>query len=176
MTLLVLDVKDAAVASQADLVGSAGPPLVSYALGFVILGLLWNGQQVTLAYTERTDRLHLWLGIVFLLWAGLVPFPTALIAVWPVSFLAVATYAGVLALAALTLLAQWIYATHGRRLVAPDLPDHVVRSVVRRLVWATALYGVGVVVAVWSPPMGVAALAASHLFFVVRPVTDAETV
>ena len=78
MTLLVLDVKDAAVAADParPLLAAVGPQLFGYGLGFVILGLLWNGHHVVFAYVERADRVLLWLNVAFLLSAALGPDPT----------------------------------------------------------------------------------------------------
>ena len=81
MTLLSLGVVDAAgeVVSFSTLLSDIGPRLFAYALSFAILGLFWNGQHVTFHYTDRTDRAHLWLGITFLLFVALIPFPAALL-------------------------------------------------------------------------------------------------
>ena len=175
MTLLVLDVTDAAVSAAEDaVVRDVVPQLASYALGFVILGLLWNGHHVAYHYVERVDRTLLWLNVVFLLFAALVPFPAEMLAQWPVTFAAVAVYGAVLTCAALALLAAWLWA--GRQgLVSARATPETRRGLTVRLVRAVALYAVGVAVAWWSPPAGVAVLAASHVFFVARPVDDVET-
>ena len=175
MTLLVLDVKDAAVAAPPGAFARAvGPQLVSYGLSFTILGLLWNGHHVAFHYVERSDRALLWLNVAFLLFVALVPLPAEMIAEWPIRFAAVAVYGAVLSCAALALYAVWTYATHGRRLVRSTLSAGTVRSLKARFVRATALYLVGVAVAWWSPPAGVAVLALSHGFFVAQPVDAVE--
>ena len=174
MTLLVLDVTDAAVAAPDGAAWDAvGPQLASYVLGFVVLGLLWNGHHVAFAHVEHVDRPLLWLNVAFLLFAALVPFPAELIARWPVAFSAVAVYGAVLTCAALALLAAWTYAVRAG-LVGPAVGPATVRGLQGRLVRAVALYGAGVAVAWWSPPAGVAVLFASHLFFVARPVDAVE--
>ena len=87
MTLLSLDVvaEAANVTDAESLLNDLGPKLFAYALSFVILGLLWNGQHVAFHYTQRTDRAHLWLGIIFLLFIALIPFPATLLGEWPVT-------------------------------------------------------------------------------------------
>ena len=175
MTPLVLNVVDAAISVPVGqpVLPVVVPQLASYALSFVILGLLWNGHHVAFHYVEHADRGLLWRNIVFLLFAALVPFPAEMIARWPIAFGAVAAYGGVLTCAALSLLAVWVHAA-ARGLTAADLPPAVARAIPRRIVSAVLLYGGGVAVAWWSPVGGVAVLAASHLFFVARPVTEAE--
>lgn len=170
MTLLVLDVKDAAVAG-----GAVGPQLASYGLSFMILGLLWNGHAVAFHYVERSDRVLLWLNVAFLLFAALIPLPAEMIAEWPVRFEAVAVYGAVLSCSALALLALWTYATHHSvRLVRSNLAAGTVRGLKVRLVRATALYLFGVAIAWWSPAVGVVVLALSHAFFIARPVDAVE--
>ena len=176
MTLLAFDVVDAAadISSFRTLLGEIGPELFAYALSFTILGLFWNAHHIAFHYTERTDRAHLWLGIVFLLFVALIPLPAQLLGEWPVSRLAVVVYGVSLALSALAIDLQWAYATHGRRLTSPTLPDSVVHALHQRLRVALASYAVGVLVGLWSPPLGVAIFILSHVSLALTPVAPAE--
>ena len=176
MTFLVLDVKDAVVEAGGDapFLLVLLPKLGSYVLGFVILGLFWNGHHIAFRHTERTDRVHLWLNIHFLVWAALVPFSAELLGERYTEPLPVLVYGVNLSLVAFALYAVWWYATHNRRLVAEDLPERTVQALKVRLVTAVASYAVAVAVAFVQPALGIAVFVASHLFFVARPVTRAE--
>ena len=176
MTLLVFDVKDVVVEAShyTNLFPLLLPKLGSYLLGFIILGLLWNGHHIALHYTERTDRMHLWLNILFLIWAALVPFPAELLGERYDDPLSVLVYGVNLSLAVLSLYAVWKYATHQRRLVASDLPERTVRALKVRLLSAVGFYAVAVGVAFIHSAAGIAVFVFSHLYFVVRPVTRAE--
>ena len=176
MTLLSLDVVAAAgeVSSIQSLLVDIGPQLFAYALSFTILGLFWSGHHVAFHYILRTDRVHLWLGILFLLFVALIPFPAALLGKWPITRLAVVVYGVFLALAALALDLQWTYATQGRRLVADTLPASIVRSIHQRLWVALGSYAVGVLVALWNPLAGVAIFVLSHVSLALIPITPSE--
>ena len=176
MTLLAFDVVDAAagVTSFETLVSEIGPKLFAYALSFTILGLFWNAHHIAFHYTERTDRAHLWLGIVFLLFVALIPVPAELLGEWPISRLAVVVYGVTLALSALSFDLQWAYATRGRRLTSATLPASVVHALHQRLWVALASYALGVVVGLWSPPLGVTLFVLSHVSLALTPVAPAE--
>ena len=176
MTFLVLDVKDAVVeaSDNAPLLPILLPKLGSYLLGFIILGLLWNGHHIAHRYTERTDRVHLWLNILFLVWAALVPFPAELLGERYNEASSVLIYGVNLSLAALSLYWVWSYATRNHRLVSPDLPQQTIRALKIRLLSAVGLYAVAVATAFVYPAAGIVVFVASHLYFVVSPVTRAE--
>ena len=150
------------------------PKLGSYVLGFTILGLFWNGHHIALQYTERTDRVHLWLNIHFLIWAALVPFPAELLGERYSDPVSVLIYSINLSLAALALYAVWWYATHNRRLVADDLSPKVVRALKARLLRAIGSYLVAIGAAYVHPWLGISVFVASHLYFIIRPVTEVE--
>lgn len=177
MTFLVLDVKDAVVeaADNVPLLWALLPKLGSYILGFVILGLFWNGHHIASHYTERTDRIHLWLNIHFLIWTALVPFPAELLGERYSEPLSVLVYGINLSLAAIALYAVWWYATQNRRLVSKNLPEQTVRALKVRLLLAVGSYVVAVGFAFLHPFAGIAVFVASHLYFVVRPVNKAES-
>ena len=176
MTLLVFDVKDIVTetSDNVDLFPAILPKLGSYLLGFIILGLFWNGHHIALRYTERTDRVHLWLNILFLIWAALVPFPAELLGERYDDPVSVLVYGVNLSLAALALYAVWWYATHNRRLVADDLPEKTIRALKVRLLTAVGLYAVAIGVAFVHPTAGIVVFVISHLYFAVQPVTQAE--
>ncbi|GJG85404.1 hypothetical protein tb265_05850 [Gemmatimonadetes bacterium T265] len=64
------------------------------------------------------------------------------------------------------LVANWTYATRGRRPVDPALPDGVVRWFFRRLAVGPALYALGIALAFVSPRAGVAVYGFAVLYYV----------
>lgn len=176
MTFLVLDVKDAVVeaASSEPILPVLLPKLCSYILGFLILGLFWNGHHVALHYTRRTDRIHLWLNINFLTWAALVPFPAELLGERYAEPIAVVVYGLNLTVAAIALYLIWQYATQNHRLVDRDLPKEIVIDLKRRLMLATLSYAVAICAALIHPYVGVLFFVASHIYFVSQPITRSE--
>lgn len=136
MTVLVLGLRTPiANLSESDLrsqVLSQWPNIVVYAFSFVVLGLFWIGHHTQFHYIKRTNRVFLWINVVFLLTIGFIPFSTSLVGLYPFSPTAVRVYGANLAATSIMLNTVWWYATHKNRLVDKDLDPHIVRSTQRR--------------------------------------------
>lgn len=152
MTLLVLDLKVPAqdiIHSEGDIwqaLGRLTPSLISYALGFMTLGIFWVGQSTQFSYIERSNRGYAWIHIFFLLAVGLMPFTTSFLNAHIQYKTAIAVYYGNLVLAGWTLYISLVYAeryelTNFER----DNPEHqaVMIALKRRLVYSQALYMLG---------------------------------
>ncbi|MDQ2741004.1 MAG: TMEM175 family protein, partial [Chloroflexota bacterium] len=81
ITLLVLDLHQPTVAH--GLLGALlqeWPAYLSYALSFLIIGIIWAQHHAMFRSIRRTDHLFLLINVVFLMWIAVLPFPTALLA------------------------------------------------------------------------------------------------
>ena len=111
MTVLVLGLRTPiANLSESDLrseVLSLWPNIVAYAFSFVVLGLFWIGHHNQFHYIKRTNRIFLWINIIFLLTIGFIPFSTSLIGLYPFSPTAVRVYGVNLAATGIMLNAVW---------------------------------------------------------------------
>jgi uncharacterized membrane protein len=110
------------------------PNYTAYAFSFVVLGLFWIGHHAQFHYIKQTDRIFLWINVLFLLTIGFIPFSTSLIGLYPFSPTAVRVYGANLAATGIMLNLVWWYATYNRRLVDKDLDPHVVTLAQRRTV------------------------------------------
>ena len=82
LTLLVLDIKAPKAISEAELISkllALWPKLFSYIISFVILGILWFGHHMEFHYIRRSDRIHIWLNLLFLMCIAFIPFSAALL-------------------------------------------------------------------------------------------------
>src|SRR5438093_10341399 len=59
------------------------PHILAYVFSFVVLGVYWIGHHNQFHYIKRTDRVFLWVNILFLLTIGFVPFSTSLLGLYP---------------------------------------------------------------------------------------------
>jgi uncharacterized membrane protein len=100
---------------------------------------------------------------LFLLSVSFLPFPTGLQAVYRGDMLAVVFFGCAHILCGLTLLALWLYATHRRRLVAPEVPRRVVRSMTQRIAVGPALSDLAIAASAYN-------VWAGKLLFLVIPV------
>src|SRR5262249_48029527 len=97
MTVLVLGIQVPDGGGEAELSArlvTLGPQLDSYALSFVMLGVMWVGHHYQFQYICRADRGFLWLNLVFLLAVTFVPFATGVLGNYPGAPLAVFLYGG----------------------------------------------------------------------------------
>jgi uncharacterized membrane protein len=149
MTVLVLALSLPQVnLSESDLQGEIvklSPHILAYAFSFIVLGVYWIGHHNQFHYIKRTDRIFLWVNIVFLLTIGFVPFSTSLLGEYPFSPSAVRIYGANLGATGLALYTIWWYATSQHRLVEKDLDPHIVSLAKNRTIIGpiVSLLGIG---------------------------------
>ena len=134
LTLLVLDIRvpeatpDAALLSQ---IIDLWPQFFSYVLSFVILGLFWIGHQLESHYIYKSDDVHIWLSLLFMLFIALVPFSSSLLGSHPSSQTAVVVYSSNILAASCLCYIHWRYASNKHRLISPRLNTQLVSATSR---------------------------------------------
>jgi TMEM175 potassium channel family protein len=137
MTVLVLGIQVPDVADASELwphLVALWPKFASYALSFVMLGVLWIGHYYQFQYIRRTDRTLIWLNLLFLLMVTFLPFGAGVLGNSYRSTVAVALYGGTILAAGSALLLHWQHATRDRKLVVAELPNEVVATLRARIV------------------------------------------
>jgi uncharacterized membrane protein len=155
-TLLVLEFS-VDVTNGADL-GSQllhlWPSYLAYVTSFVTIGIIWMNHHWCVATMARTDRTLLFVNVLLLMTIAFLPFPTKLVAQFlqkPGERAAVLAYAATFVVMSILYNVWWRYASHGRRLIADDVPDSRLRAISRAFDPGVPMY-VGVfVVAIFSP-------------------------
>lgn len=143
MTVLVLGLRVPTVPPNSTLsqeLLNIWPSVLSYAMSFVILGVYWVGHHAMFHYVRATNRVFLWINILFLLTVGFIPFSTSLLGSHSGERAAVIVYGSNLILCGLSLYATWWYAASNHRLVDPDLDPHVVSLAKRRILVGPLVY------------------------------------
>ena len=130
LTVPVPNLPESELASQ---IRGHWPNYLAYAFSFIVLGVYWIGHLNQFHYIKQSDRVFLWVNILFLLTIGFVPFSTSLLGLYPFSPTAVRVYGANLAATGLALYAVWWYATSQHRLVEKDLDPHIVSLAKRRI-------------------------------------------
>jgi uncharacterized membrane protein len=154
ITLLVLglEVPSAREVPDQRLVGYLADtlyPLVGYVISFALIGIFWLQHYVLFHDITRVNRTFVVLNGLFLLCLSFIPFPTGLHAIYREDELATVMYGGTIALAGISLLAIWRYATVSHRLVKPELSARSIRS----MTWQLAI----------APLVSIAAMGVSYL-------------
>ena len=149
LTVPVITAGDAAAELPVSLIGE-WPTFFIYIISFLIIGNWWIAHHRIFQHINRADRTLLWLNLVFLLFITLIPFQTTLMIRYPGAFIAVAFYALTQAIAGITLVTLWYYATRGRRLTDPGLSAVTVRYYLIRGLLGSVTYLISIGIAVFS--------------------------
>jgi uncharacterized membrane protein len=175
MTVLVLGIRVPEGGGSAGLTAQLSalwPKFASYAMSFIMLGVLWIGHHFQFQYIRRTDRALLWLNLLFLLTVTFLPFSTAVLGNYYSTRGAVVLYGSTVALAGGCLLAHWMYATRKRHLVAADLDPSVIGSIRLRIAIGLVLSLAGTTAGLFDTRTSLAIFLAIPLVYLVRSRVD----
>jgi uncharacterized membrane protein len=131
-----------------------------YVLGFIVLGIYWILHHYMFQYIKRSDGVLLWLNILLLIFAALVPFSTKVLNVnqglLPGGqqsaagiFFGITTVASIL-----ILLGMWEYAVRGYRLVHRDINDQIITALRRVILVGVAIFSIGIALSYLVPLAG----------------------
>jgi uncharacterized membrane protein len=137
MTVLVLGIAVPDVTGPGQLLThlrELWPKFASYALSFVMLGVLWIGHYYQFHYIKRTDRKLIWINLFFLLSVTFLPFGAGVLGNSYEDPIAVVLYGGTILAAGTALLLHWQHATHKPELLAPNVPALVIESLRTRII------------------------------------------
>jgi uncharacterized membrane protein len=172
ITLLVIEIRPPTPAegeSLARALWEQWPHYLGYFLSFLVLGVMWLNHHRILEPAQRVDGIVLVLNLNLLLWAVLIPFPTAVVA----DFIreggddaktAVALYGGVILLAAIAFTALFIGIT--REGIVDQLPTpEQVRAARLRFGLGVGVYTGAFLLSWLSPAMALAAHATMAAYY-----------
>jgi len=154
-TLLVLEIGvDAAHESLGSALLDLWPSYLAYVTSFVTIGIIWMNHHYCVETMARADRTLMFLNLLLLLTVAFLPFPTRLVAEYlqkPDEQAAVYAYAATFVVMATIYNLWWRYASTGRRLIAEHVPESTVRTITRAFNPGVPMYGLTLLVAVFSP-------------------------
>lgn len=160
ITIMVLALQVPREASWAALLRVA-PSLLSYALSFVVVAIMWVNHHYLLRLAKHADAHLLWANNFLLFWMSLIPFVTADLGRNHTAPFAVALYGAVLALAAAAF--TWLRHVINRHHRHDDEMNYYNRRMLRKSAFSTALYASSI-------PLAYASIRLSFLVFVLIPV------
>ena len=172
ITLLVIEIRPPTLdegESLARALWEQWPHYLGYFLSFLVLGVMWINHHRILEPAQRVDGIVLVLNLNLLLWAVLIPFPTAVVA----DFLreggddaktAVALYGAVILLAAIAFTALFVGIT--REGIVDELPTPAqVRAARLRFGLGVAVYSGAFLLSFLSPALALAAHATMAAYY-----------
>ncbi|HYG91925.1 MAG TPA: TMEM175 family protein [Azospirillum sp.] len=118
MTLLVLNLRvpETSAVPLIMVLQQMLPRIDNWLITFMVGGALWVMHHNMLAQLRCTNTLFLWLNLLFLVCISFLPYPTALVTLYPEETAAVILFSGSVGFAGLVLMSQWLYASHNGRL------------------------------------------------------------
>jgi uncharacterized membrane protein len=144
------------------------PNLLSYALGFLTLGMFWVGHQTQLNHFDHSNRHLTWIQLTFLLAVSVMPFSTGLLAAHITTRTALIVYWLNLLLLGLLLVASWRYA-HSAKLVKEETTAELRDAFERRIVVAQVLYAISVSLCVINTYVSIVAIVLLQLNSAIAP-------
>ncbi|HUE60246.1 MAG TPA: TMEM175 family protein [Acidimicrobiales bacterium] len=144
------------------------PNIVTYFMSFMTLGIFWVAQETQLSEVKRTDRDYTWIMLTFLLFVTLVPFSTALLAAYYLSWMAVVEYwfniflLGAFNTAAVEYAARaGLFAAARRAILLP--------AIRRRALIAQSLYALATALSIFDTRISIAAIVLIQLNYALAP-------
>jgi uncharacterized membrane protein len=142
------------------------PPLATFVLSFIIVGVYWISHHHTLHFVKEVNRRLLWLNLLVLLCVVFIPFPTSLLGTGFNNPLAVRIYGLSLIATNASGLLFWLYASSHEELMVVPITKQFGRAVLIIQTSPMFVYGLAVVLAGWSTTASLVLYAAVPLFFV----------
>lgn len=105
ITIMVFDLKIPEMTDVPHLLSALYlmvPKLLSYALSFLTLAIMWVNHHQMFHQISRSERKLLWYNIMLLFWMSLIPFATNFLGAQPMSWLACLVYGLIFFLCALS--------------------------------------------------------------------------
>lgn len=150
MTLLVLqfkvpDLEPEEMDRLFDWLFDLGPKISAYVISFMTCGVFWVAHHVQMNYVYRSDRIFMWMNIVFLMVISAIPFSAALIGEYHESPVTIRIYCCNLMLAFMILYFQKLYAEGPGRLVDREIDPDFLRIAGERLLVGPVIYAIAAI-------------------------------
>ena len=173
ITLLVIEIHVPEVGrgeTLAHALWQQWPSYVAYLVSFLTIGVIWLNHHRVFTQVIGVDGPLLVLNLNVLLWTGLIPFPTAVVAQHlrdggEPARTAAALYCGVLLVMGLAFGALFAWVTHTDRLLGRLPPPGVVRAARRRFMLGLVVYGAALALSWVSAPLAVALCGLMALYY-----------
>jgi uncharacterized membrane protein len=178
ITLLVLDIPVPERAGPHGLAHDLGhnwPHFVAYAVSFLTIGVIWINHHAALRRLIVVDHGVLALNLLLLLFIGLLPFSTALMANFlrrhSGAHLAAAIYAGSFLAMSITFFAMQRYVLSRPGILDPTIDEASRRVIARRNAVGLIPYAVATAAAALSPYVTLAICGAIALYYALPQTT-----
>jgi uncharacterized membrane protein len=173
ITLLVIEIHPPEIGAGETLahaLWAQWPSYLAYLVSFLTIGVIWLNHHRVFTQVARVDGPLLVLNLNLLLWTGLIPFPTAVVAEHlrdggEAAQTAAALYCGVLLGTSLAFGALFAWVTRDDRLLHRPPPPGVVGAARLRFMVGLVVYAVAFVLSWVSAPLALALCGLMALYY-----------
>ena len=177
ITLLVFNIKtpelpDGDLNRLPQILWMAWPALLSYVLSFLIIGMYWVTHHNIFHHIQRSNRLLLWLNLLFLMCVAFIPFSAGLLGRYERAQSAIVLYGATLIVTGLTLQVLWAYVSHKRRLTDDVLNSRMVRKASFKILSVPMVCAISILASFVSPRISLGIYLLVPFFFVLPDGLD----
>ncbi len=120
--------------------------LIGYTLGFLVIGIYWVIHHFMFHFIKNSDGVLVWLNILFLMFAALVPLATKVNNTSEYqSSNGLLFYFATTVISILLLLIMWVYSTRGYRLIDKDLDKKTISFVSKTILIGTGIFVISLI-------------------------------
>jgi uncharacterized membrane protein len=175
LTLLVLEIRVPELSVDEglqDAFHEIRPSLVAFLISFVVVANAWARHRDLFTLIRRTDRVLIWLNLLYMLPLAILPFGTALLARYQRDPVALELYGLILVAIALARLAIWGYATGRPNLLYVPVEERSRWNRAAVVTIPTVAYAIAIGLASTAPKVSLAIYALTPvIYFVAISVT-----
>ncbi|HEY9811472.1 MAG TPA: TMEM175 family protein [Halomicronema sp.] len=172
ITLLVLEIKVPVIPPEivsAELphkLLELMPKFLGYLTSFLVVGTYWVAHHNALSYATQSNRVLVWLNILFLMCLSFIPFPTGLFSEYPSQSLASVFYGMTLLITAIIFNILWWYIAYGGNLVPANVNRQVLDKITRGGLLGLPFYVLAIVFSYVNLAVSVAIYIGLPIFYI----------
>ena len=152
-------------AAMREYLANLGQPLLTYALSFATVGIIWLNHHATFAQIRYVDRTGNILNLLLLAIVCFIPFPTALLARYGPLPSSTAFYGATFTAMSVAYAVNWRYAVRKQHQADPSFPDLTFRQALPGMI-GTVFYAIGALTAFVAPRVAVGIYVAVTVYYV----------
>lgn len=134
-----------------DALSGIAPKLIAYLFSFIVISIFWVNHHNLLHHLTRTTAGLLWHNNHLLLWLSLIPIPTGFIGEHPDNKYAIAFYAFIMFMAALSFTLLSKYTMFKGALMTGEVTAERRKALLRRSWFGPGIYGLSIIAAFIHP-------------------------
>ena len=169
MTILVLEIKipDEPPHSIQSMLSVYGIKILAYIMSFSVTAVYWMSHKLIFANVKKINTTILWLNIIYLMVASLIPFVAGLIGTFPFEENSLILYAIILTLLATLRLIMYTYITSKKELLYSSVSEKIRSQIMKSMALAALSFFASIFVSLFYPKIAFILCALTPILFMI---------